>query len=488
MLPFDNFNYENQIKVQFYNKGKVRNLYELELNNQKYLILQQSQRCSAFDYHICDINNKGFLLTEIAAFWFQNQFIKNIVQNHYISHKYNLMLVKKHRPIKLEFICRGYITGSCWRAYQSGKRSICGEDLPDNLVKNQRFTHKFPLITPTTKGEHDEPITLDEIVSQNYLTRDQVNYIVEVSTNLFKYGHDFCLKNNILMADTKYEFGFDDNDNIVLIDEIHTPDSSRFWCLESYQKCQEQNDFTSLVNLDKDIIRNYLVTQGFPKNTQTIPEVPDTVKTDLENKYDEITLKFLNFNKSPDDYSQIKSDYLNTKEQFTEFLSSNNSSLDQQCDDENNLKLIKELVYNNFNNRLLTRKTNLVVVVAGSKSDKSYTDSVLNKLSEKNILGGVLFSSAHKETLKVVKFIKDVEANFDNVVWVTMAGMSNALSGVISANTKFPTIGCPVFKDQTDMLVNINSTIQMPSKVPVMTVLSHGNVALACQKIFNLLN
>ena len=142
----------------------------------------------------------------------------------------------------------------------------------------------------------------------------------------------------------------------------------------------------------------------------------------------------------------------------------------------------------NFNNKLLNNNNKLVIIVAGSKSDKSHTDNLLQKFKDSDILCGVVFASAHKETQKVIDFIKDIESNFNKVIWVTMAGMSNALSGVFAANTKFPTIGCPVFETQNDMILNINSTLQMPSKVPVMTVLSHGNVVLSCKKIFDLIN
>lgn len=471
MIIFDDYNYQQKNKLNFINKGKVRNLYDVkfENNEQDFMILQQSNRCSSFDYNICDIKNKGYYLTQIASYWFLKT--SSIIANHYISHKYNMMLVKKMKPIKLEFIARGYITGSCWRSYVKGKRELCGVELPENLSQNQKFEHKFPIITPTTKDEHDEPITLNEIVEQNYLTQNQLDFIVDKIEKLYLFGYQLMLEKGIIIADTKYEFGFDENNDIILIDEIHTPDSSRFWCKESYDICSKSQDFSQLQFYDKDIIRQYLTRQGFPKETKTVPEIPDLIKNQLDEKYNYIT-KELTFDS---DDQKLKTDMNN----FYEYLKT-------ECGENHDIITQNDLDY--FNNRLLNKKNKLVIIVAGSRSDKKHTDNLLKKFQENNILTGVVFASAHKETQKVIDFIKDIESSFTNVIWVTMAGMSNALSGVFAANTKFPTIGCPVFETQNDMILNINSTLQMPSKVPVMTVLSHGNVVLACKKIFDLIN
>lgn len=480
MIPFDDYNYKNKLFLKHLGNGKVRNLYDLVIKdynkvinplkkNKEYMILQQSNRCSAFDYHICDVKNKGYHLTQIAAFWFKNT--NHIIDNHYISHKHNMMLVKKMLPIKLEFIARGYITGSCWRSYERGDRTLSGEHLPENLTKNCMFKHEFPIITPTTKDVHDIPITLDEIINKNILTQEQLNFIVEKIKSLYLFGYSKMLEKNIIMADTKYEFGFDDSNNIILIDEIHTPDSSRFWCLDSYKKCQELNDFSSLEHIDKDIVRNYLLSKGFPKNTQEVPDIPVEVQNELDHKYYHITKSLLYENQ---DESKLVCDINNFHLYLYNDLGNNHDTID-----------INDLSF--FNNCILERSEKIVIIVAGSKSDKYYTNKVLNVLTDKKILGGVVFASAHKETEKVINFIKDIECKFDNIIWVTMAGMSNALSGVFAANTKFPTIGCPVFKSDTDLLININSTLQMPSKVPVMTILSSENVGIACQKIFNLI-
>jgi phosphoribosylaminoimidazole-succinocarboxamide synthase len=481
MLPFDDINYQDNIRLKYATKGKVRNLYSLSFidstnvlkeSYNQYLVLEQSDRCSAFDYSICEIENKGYFLTQIAAFWFD--YTRHIIENHYINHRYNVMLVKKYRPIKLEFIARGHITGSCWRGYKDGVFNISGETLPLGLTQNQRFTHKFPIITPTTKGEHDEPITPVEIVNQNYLTEAQLEFIYEIVSKLFNAGYKKCLDNHIIMADTKYEFGFDNNGSIVLIDEIHTPDSSRFWCLNSFYESQKKRDFSQLDNLDKDVIRNYLVSQGFPKTTKAIPPIPDSVVEIFKSKYFSITKRLLDIEEST--LINDMNDYYTQKHK------------DISVSANGLIKKMAEYDIDCFNHNYFNKDTKFVVVVAGSRSDKQHTDKMLNILKDRKIMGGTIFMSAHKETQKVIDYIKYIDTNFNNVLWVTMAGMSNALSGVVAANSKFPTIGYPVSKNQTDLMLNMNATLQMPSNVPVMTILSLENIGLSCQRIFNLLN
>ena len=163
-LQFDNINFSENLDLKFKAKGKVRDIYTLSNIDNEYLIFNTSDRCSAFDYHICDINMKGNYLTKTASYWFNK--LGHICNNHYVNYNKNLLLVKKCNPIKLEFIVRGYITGSCWRAYSEGQRVFCGVELTDNLEKNQKFAQ--PIITPTTKDEHDAPISKEEILSIIY--------------------------------------------------------------------------------------------------------------------------------------------------------------------------------------------------------------------------------------------------------------------------------------------------------------------------------
>lgn len=464
-LQFDNINYSDNLKLELISKGKVRDIYNLS-NNNEYLLFNTSDRCSAFDYHICDINMKGNYLTKIAAFWFKK--LGNICYNHYLHYYQNLLLVKKCKPIKLEFIVRGYITGSCWRAYSEGQRVFCGVNLPDNLEKNQKFAK--PIITPTTKDEHDAPISKELIICNNLLSPSQLDYIYEKITRLFNEGSRICAEKGILLVDTKYEFGYDNDGYICLIDEIHTPDSSRFWMKDSYDKYLENKSENKIVNLDKDGVRNYLIDQNFLNDIKNstnnnvelqIPTIPNNIKLKVQSAYS----KF--YSLLTDETSTILN-YIND--------TTYNSELSLE-----NIELFSPLYHN-----LINEEQKLVVVVAGSCSDKEHTDKILSALKEKNIMGGCCFMSAHKQTRKVMNGIDYVNSNFKNVIWITVAGMSNALSGVVASNTQFPVFACPPFKDYNDFMININSTLQMPSKVPVMTVINVKNAVLCCERIFDL--
>ena len=189
-FSFDSINFDNQIKLHLEHKGKVRDIYNVhnEVENKDFILFLTSNRCSAFDYNICNINNKGYFLTKIASYWFK--YTKNIIDNHYLNHHDNYMLVKKCRPIKLEFIVRGYITGSCWKQYSRGERIFCGIKLEDNLKEYQQFNQ--PIITPTTKDEHDEPISIEEIVNRKILTKKQIEFIQGKAVQLYKKGCQSC--------------------------------------------------------------------------------------------------------------------------------------------------------------------------------------------------------------------------------------------------------------------------------------------------------
>ena len=212
--------------------GKVRNIYQHEDFNKLYI--ETTNRLSSFDKHICNLENKGKILTLICAFMFTKT--KHIISNHYISHINNILVVKKCIPAKIEFVVRGYITGntktSLWTHYNNGVRNYCGIQFPDNLKKNQKLNNL--VITPTTKDIEDIPISKEDIVKKKYMTEEECDFIYEKSLELFKYGELIADKAGFILVDTKYEFGKDENNNIILIDELHTCDSSRYWFKNTY--------------------------------------------------------------------------------------------------------------------------------------------------------------------------------------------------------------------------------------------------------------
>ena len=254
-------------------KGKVRNIYQHDNLNKLYI--ETSDRLSSFDKHICNLENKGKILTLICAFMFTKT--KHIISNHYISHINNILVVKKCIPAKIEFVVRGYITGntktSLWTHYNNGVRNYCGIQFPDNLKKNQKLAE--PVITPTTKDIEDVPISKEEIINRNYMTQNECDFVYEKAMELFKYGQKMADNAGFILVDTKYEFGKDENNNIILIDEIHTCDSSRYWIKKTYEN-RFKNDIEP-EKLDKDTIRDWVKSQCNPY-TDEIPDIPEDLK------------------------------------------------------------------------------------------------------------------------------------------------------------------------------------------------------------------
>lgn len=282
-------NFEN---LKFYKSGKVRDIYDLG----EYYLIVSTDRLSAFDVVMNEgIPHKGEVLNLISAFWFN--FTKDIIDNHLITinvddfpeecqpYKEILrnrsMLVKKAELIPIECIVRGYITGSGWNDYKK-TGSICGIKLPDGLVESEKLPE--PIFTPSTKakiGLHDENI--DEQQAISIVGENTFNYLKEKSIEIYKKASEYALQKGIIIADTKMEFGYYDG-KIILIDELLTPDSSRFWPLEEYEKGKPQNSF------DKQYVRDYLLSINFNKKPPA-PPLPEDVILNTSKKYQEALYK-----------------------------------------------------------------------------------------------------------------------------------------------------------------------------------------------------
>tara|TARA_Y100001935_G_C17308102_1_gene513777 strand:+ start:148 stop:978 length:831 start_codon:yes stop_codon:yes gene_type:complete len=245
-----------------------------------------SDRVSAFDHVLGTIPFKGQILTDIASFWFNKT--KDVVPNHLISQiDPQVLLVKKAKTLPVEVIVRGYITGSLWREYSSGINGQYGFMLADDLKENQKF--EKPILTPSTKAEyglHDEPISRDKII--NDLVEDSVySKAEEYALKLFEMGQDWANQNGLILVDTKYEFGIVD-DELVVIDEIHTPDSSRYWIKDEYQSRYENNQKQKM--LDKENIRHWLMERGF-SGEGSPPPLSDDIRVSLANSYFDLYYK-----------------------------------------------------------------------------------------------------------------------------------------------------------------------------------------------------
>jgi phosphoribosylaminoimidazole-succinocarboxamide synthase len=402
-------------------EGKVRNVWKLDNS----LILEATDRISCFDRHVGIIPRKGELLTKMSKFWFDRT--KDIIDNHVLMTYNNLMVVKKCVPFKIEFVVRAYITGntatSLWTHYKKGAREYCGITFPEGLKEHEKL--EKPVITPTTKGEVDVPISKEEIINQEYMTSEEWDFVSQKTIKLFERGQEIADQAGFILVDTKYEFGKTEDGKMILIDEIHTCDSSRYWIKDTYETCMLENRNPD--KLDKDCARDWIKSVCDPYK-EPIPEIPEEIIKRIQNSYQ---------------YFYDKLDEVNDGDK------------------------------------------SLVVILAGSQSDDIHIKKIENELNTQNIRSVSHVASAHRNTREVLELIEKYD-KYNKLIWVTVAGKSNALSGVVAANSIKPVIACPPFADKVDQQININSTLQCPAMVPVMTILDPKNVALAISKILNL--
>jgi len=266
-----------------YTPGKVRDSYDLPDGRR---IIITTDRQSAFDQVLAAVPFKGQVLNGTAKFWFKAT--EDIVPNHTISHPDpNVMIVRRLRMLPVEVVVRDYLTGttstSIWPKYRDGERQMYGLTFPDGLRKHEKLPET--IITPTTKatvGYHDEPVTPHEIVSRSLLSAIQWAEVREVALSLFARGREMALQRGLILVDTKYEFGYDEAGGLVLADEVHTPDSSRYWRFQTYREKFEAGEDPE--TLDKDFLRRWIVERCDPYN-DVIPEIPKETLIDFSARY-----------------------------------------------------------------------------------------------------------------------------------------------------------------------------------------------------------
>ncbi len=274
--------------IKFLRSGKVRDIYELE----EYLLIVATDRVSAFDVVLPNgIPGKGRVLTQISLYWFEQ--VKEIIENHIVAtdvkdypeilHKYKYviggrsMLVQKAKPLPVECIVRGYLSGSGWKEYKE-KGMVCGIKLSERLVESSRLDE--PIFTPSTKAEegHDINISFDEM--KTIVGKETAERLKKLSLDIYKKARELAEKKGIIIADTKMEFGIY-RDKIILIDELLTPDSSRFWSIKDYKPGKGQDSY------DKQIVRDYLLTLDWDKKYPG-PKLPDEIVKRAGERYEEI--------------------------------------------------------------------------------------------------------------------------------------------------------------------------------------------------------
>jgi phosphoribosylaminoimidazole-succinocarboxamide synthase len=307
-----NFFFKDQVD---FNRGKVRDVYHLKGD---FVVLVSSDRLSAFDHVLPKaIPYKGQVLNQIAGHFLD--LTAHLVPNWKIAQPDPHVTVGKYcEPLPVEFVVRGYLAGHSWRLYKDGCREICGNALPDGLKENAPLP--MPILTPTTKASkgHDEDISFDEIIKNKLISKKRMEQLKEYSLSLFNFGQDYAASRNLILVDTKYEFGLHNNE-ITLIDEIHTPDSSRYFVKDSYQEIQ--NDHQQQRQLSKEFVRKWLIENGFQGlEGQLIPKMTNEFILSVSERYIELYNNITGSAFEKRDYSDIENTIENSVNNFIQTL------------------------------------------------------------------------------------------------------------------------------------------------------------------------
>jgi phosphoribosylaminoimidazole-succinocarboxamide synthase len=260
--------------------GKVRDIYFFS----NFVVLFTTDRQSAFDRQLAVVPFKGQVLHLTSLWWFEKT--KHLVPNHVISSpNNNVLIAKRTKVFPIEFVVRGYITGSTstslWTHYSKGVRNYCGHIFPDGLRKNQKLDKN--ILTPTTKDDaHDELISAEEILSRNIMTPEDWERCSNYAEILFNFSQTLALEKGLILVDTKYEFGKDTDGNILLIDEVQTPDSSRYWIADTYQSRFDVNEEPD--NIDKEFLRKWYVSHCDPYKDLFLPDAPLDLVVELSRR------------------------------------------------------------------------------------------------------------------------------------------------------------------------------------------------------------
>lgn len=277
--------------------GKVRDTYDL---GDGRLLLVTTDRQSGFDRMLGAVPFKGQVLNRTSLFWFEQT--KDIVGNHVISSPHsNVLIARKCQVLPIEFVVRGYMTGSTgtsiWTQYQQGTRLYCGHTLPEGMRKNEKLSQN--IVTPTTKEkDHDRPMSAQEIVKEGWLTTDQWEFASTKALALFAFGQRVAAERGLILVDTKYEFGVDQQGEIILIDEIHTPDSSRYWLADSYAGRLAAGQEPDMI--DKEFFRLWFRDRCDPYKDKVLPVPPDSLVAELAARYIQLFEKITNAPFTPD--------------------------------------------------------------------------------------------------------------------------------------------------------------------------------------------
>jgi len=423
-------------QLQAIHRGKVRDSFRVSADTR---LLVASDRLSAFDRVLHSaIPGKGAILNRLSAYWFKET--AHTVPNHLIRVVADrAMLVHEVEPVRIEIIVRAFISGSAWRAYASGARVLSGVHLPEGLTRNARLDE--PIITPTTKDTHDTQITPEAIIEAGLATKATYEQMETAARSLFAHGTKLLRERGLLLVDTKYEFGLLDGE-IVLMDELHTPDSSRFWAEEDYIRDPE-----NVPPWDKEFVRHWLLEQSFSDDAAIV--LPAEIIDETQRRYADL-------------YARITGE--------------NAPAIPQDAC----ARLVQQLVDEDV------MKDACITIVMGSPKDRDHATAIADNLAPYDVAVRLRVASAHKTPALVEALSRELSASAEPGVIIAVAGLSNGLGGALAATSNLPVINCPPFSDCADLALNINSSLLMPSSTPAMTVIKPQNAALAAIRCLNL--
>ncbi len=430
--------------------GKVRDVHFISKETGKPIVMIASDRISVFD---CILNKripfKGQVLNLLNRWAFDH--LKEIIPNASLDSPHpNVIVQKYYKNIMIECVVRGFVWGSLAQNYEDGKREICGIKLPEGLLRYRRLNE--PIFTPATKSEsgHDENIAFETV--EKILGGAIAEKVKDASIKLYKKGVEIALNNGLLFIDTKYEFGLDEEGNLYLIDEANTPDSSRYCTVEEYKKFKFIEDEMrtgrhknvsellklkpelKIEELSKQFVRDVIIEKGFGySSTGEVPKLTDDDVVEISYRY-------------------IKLYELLTGKEF-EFPKSNVR-----------FDLLDKLKKEDY------IKGEIVVIIAGSDSDMPHIQEIKKELDSYGIRSEIRICSAHKQPAKCEEIIYKYNQSLEPVVFVCVAGGTDALSGVVSFHSVNPVISCPPNKEEyhsciTNPLGSSNSLIIRPANV-----------------------
>jgi fusion protein PurCD len=423
-------------QLETIHSGKVRE--SLKASPESRLIVA-TDRISCFDFVLdTPIPGKGAVLNSLAAYWFGQT--EDIIGNHLIEVvDPSISLVKEAKAIPVEMIVRGYLTGSAWRGYQKGKREVSGVPIPDGMTYNQAFPN--PIVTPTTKEANDREISPQGLFEEGWVSQEIYKKMEAASLALFERGSKVLAERGIVLVDTKYEFGLV-GEELVLIDEIHTPDSSRFWAMEDYQKSAE-----NVEQIDKEFVRKYLLDNKVDGSYRK--ELPEEIVAETTRRYERI-------------FEMITGERIDAP----------------RWDVRSRIK------HNLVASGLI--KDGYIAIVMGSPGDVEHCEKLKSIAQSYGVAAEMRVCSAHKNGERILELVEVIQQSIEPVSVIAVAGRSNGLGGALAANLAVPVISCPPYADRSDILVNLHSSVMMPSATPNATVVDPKNAVKFALRSLNL--